>query len=65
MKPRKYLYLVGIGEQGVSLHHHYIEAYNLFDACQKAHRAYLSPNKGFDCISVTRIKKGGAKNDLY
>lgn len=60
MKERKNLYLVGIGAQGVALHHHFIEASNLFDAWQKAH-AYLSPDKGFDCISVTRIKKGGAK----
>lgn len=61
MKERKYLYLVGIGAQGVALHHHYIEASNQFDAWQKAHRAYLSPDKGFDYISVTRIKKGGCK----
>ena len=58
---RTYWYKVGVGVQGVPLHHYTILANNEQDARHRAINLFLDPEKGFDHIEVKRIRKTEVK----
>lgn len=52
-----YLYSVGVGVMGVSLEHYKVEASSAQEARSIGIRKFLHPDKGYDHIEVTRVKK--------
>jgi hypothetical protein len=55
--PKKYLYKIGVGVQGIPLEFHKVEANSMTEARSIAIRRFLHPDKGFDHIEVKRIKR--------
>ena len=57
MATRLYLYQVGVGIQGIALEFYEVYATNMQEARSIGIRKFLHPDKGYDHIEVTRIKK--------
>lgn len=55
--PKKYLYKIGVGVEGVALEFYKVEANGIAEARSIAIRKFLHPSKGFDHIEVKRIKR--------
>ena len=55
--PKKYLYKIGVGIEGVALQFYNVEANSITEARSIGIRRFLHPNKGFDHIEVKRIKR--------
>lgn len=61
---RVFPYIVGIGFEGVILERHLIYAKNMSDAYYAGFK-YLHPDKGYNYVSATRIKKGDVEKYGY